>query len=244
MKTNSSFNSGLYCSGGTRSMREENFKMGNEYELYHHGILGQKWGIRRFQNEDGTLTAEGKRRYRLDSNGKYVKRTRAERKAYDKKVKQLAEAAKAKKNKSPRGKAINELTDKQLDKYIDRMTKEKRALELRADVNRLDPKPVSRGEQFARKFWDQAIQPALVNAGKSYLDKMVRDLTSAADKAKKAEEAAKQREFDDAKRESLLWTNRANAERQKQAYDELIKIQKDKEKEAKENEDKEKDKNK
>lgn len=32
-------------------------------ELYHHGIEGQKWGVRRFQNEDGTLTPEGKRRY-------------------------------------------------------------------------------------------------------------------------------------------------------------------------------------
>lgn len=32
-------------------------------ELYHHGILGQKWGIRRFQNPDGTLTPEGKERY-------------------------------------------------------------------------------------------------------------------------------------------------------------------------------------
>lgn len=32
-------------------------------ELYHHGILGQKWGVRRFQNEDGTLTEEGKKRY-------------------------------------------------------------------------------------------------------------------------------------------------------------------------------------
>lgn len=32
-------------------------------ELYHHGILGQKWGIRRFQNPDGTLTPAGKRRY-------------------------------------------------------------------------------------------------------------------------------------------------------------------------------------
>ena len=31
--------------------------------LYHHGIKGQKWGIRRFQNEDGSYTEEGKKRY-------------------------------------------------------------------------------------------------------------------------------------------------------------------------------------
>lgn len=32
-------------------------------ELYHHGILGMKWGIRRYQNKDGSLTEEGKKRY-------------------------------------------------------------------------------------------------------------------------------------------------------------------------------------
>ena len=31
--------------------------------LVHHGIKGQKWGVRRFQNEDGSLTPEGKERY-------------------------------------------------------------------------------------------------------------------------------------------------------------------------------------
>lgn len=39
-------------------------------ELYHHGILGQKWGIRRYQNRDGSLTAEGKNRYNSNTSGK------------------------------------------------------------------------------------------------------------------------------------------------------------------------------
>lgn len=40
--------------------------------LSHHGIKGQRWGIRRYQNEDGTLTEEGMRRYGiLGSDGKY-----------------------------------------------------------------------------------------------------------------------------------------------------------------------------
>lgn len=32
-------------------------------ELYHHGIKGQKWGVRRYQNADGTLTEAGKKRH-------------------------------------------------------------------------------------------------------------------------------------------------------------------------------------
>jgi tRNA A37 N6-isopentenylltransferase MiaA len=34
-----------------------------EMSLAHYGVQGQKWGVRRFQNEDGTLTEEGKARY-------------------------------------------------------------------------------------------------------------------------------------------------------------------------------------
>ena len=42
-------------------------------ELYHHGIKGQKWGVRRFQNKDGSLTAEGYQHWGLNPDGSKFK---------------------------------------------------------------------------------------------------------------------------------------------------------------------------
>lgn len=54
-------------------------------ELYHHGILGQKWGIRRYQNLDGTLTSRGKQRYRENKYGDERRQNRNDRhKSYKK----------------------------------------------------------------------------------------------------------------------------------------------------------------
>ena len=36
--------------------------------LYHWGIKGMKWGVRRYQNQDGTLTTEGRKRYTDDAS--------------------------------------------------------------------------------------------------------------------------------------------------------------------------------
>lgn len=53
--------------------------MGNIYgvtvggELYHYGKKGMKWGVRRYQNEDGSLTAAGERRYARDAREKGYK---------------------------------------------------------------------------------------------------------------------------------------------------------------------------
>ena len=43
-------------------------------ELYHHGIKGMRWGVRRFQNSDGSLTSAGKRRY--GTEGQYEEQRR------------------------------------------------------------------------------------------------------------------------------------------------------------------------
>lgn len=41
---------------------------GYSTELYHHGVKGMKWGVRNYQNPDGTLTAEGRARYNIGGN--------------------------------------------------------------------------------------------------------------------------------------------------------------------------------
>lgn len=48
--------------------------MNNDNYLAHHGVLGQKWGVRRYQNKDGSLTAEGRKRAGLKPESKFAKR--------------------------------------------------------------------------------------------------------------------------------------------------------------------------
>lgn len=42
---------------------EKKVRLVDKYELYHHGVKGMKWGVRRYQNKDGSLTPKGIKRY-------------------------------------------------------------------------------------------------------------------------------------------------------------------------------------
>lgn len=83
-----------------------------EYELYHEGVLGMKWGIRRYQNKDGSLTPAGKKRYGTKSNFEKVQRA--------KKAAEKANSPEAKR----RAKA-NARTEEEVNKYLEKAGKKK-----------------------------------------------------------------------------------------------------------------------
>lgn len=111
-------------------------------ELSHHGITGQRWGIRRFQNKDGSLTDEGRKRYGYTGVGSFkesfpaftkwgvkakektseIKESHKQKKAERKEIKhnKLVESGRPEDIK----KHINELSADELDTVQKRFAKE------------------------------------------------------------------------------------------------------------------------
>lgn len=82
------------------------WKWNDGTELYHHGIKGQKWGQRRFQYEDGSLTAAGKDRYLVSNSHELHSRSK---KVNETKTVNNVQVGKKYSNKSLNGLPINNI---------------------------------------------------------------------------------------------------------------------------------------
>ena len=90
-----------------------------EYELYHHGVKGMKWGVRRYQNEDGTLTAAGKKRA----------------------AKQESWSDDAKSAHELKSKSVSEMSNKELKQLNERVR-------LEQEYSRLNPNTAQKGWKY------------------------------------------------------------------------------------------------
>lgn len=132
--------------------------------LNHHGVLGMKWGVRRFQNKDGSLTAAGKKRRGIvqtvkDHNTKQRKKKQLEKARVAKAEKKAAAEQRAKdleKGKIP----VKKMTDDEVKARIARLELEKKLRDLESETSQV---AVSKGKRFVNKFVDSTLDKVADN---------------------------------------------------------------------------------
>ena len=132
----------------------------NSTYLEHHGIKGMRWGIRRYQNKDGSLTPAGKRRLiQIESERDTLLGVK-------KKSDSTTDSTPVVKKKTAR-----EMSDKELQDKIERYRLESAYIEFEKKLSKEYEEPVSAGKRFVKYVGDKIVIPAATDAAKNFLGK-------------------------------------------------------------------------
>lgn len=167
-------------------------------ELYHYGVLGMKWGVRRYQNKDGSLTYAGKKRaiktqYGYDeftkdkSNKKYYKsdgsmtlkgrkkalkyREKYSRITGGKQLRKFSDNPSNQSKKASGSKSMTNMSNEEIAAKIER-------LRLEQTLASLTPDTRSKGQKFLASIVDLALDTAKKKGTQlvgDYVDKQLRD---------------------------------------------------------------------
>lgn len=153
-----------------------------EEYLAHHGTKGQRWGVRRFQNSDGSLTAAGKLRYSVGNGGRSISKKVDTKSAAKLKKRQAKETAKLERLKIKEA-AKNEKLEKQKShmtnkEYVKTLSDEElRTINNRDSAEKLWLKNHPEKKTVGRYIADDLLKPAFEKAMKeqvnSYVNKFV-----------------------------------------------------------------------
>ena len=159
-------------------------------ELYHHGVKGQRWGVRRYQNTDGSLTLAGKKRAlkmqndytKFSSDKRYRDKdgnlTYSGRKKALRMKEQYSELTGGKslrkfssnKSDKPKEKNFKDMSDSELKDKTNRMLAEKNYLEAKKNLDSLTPKQVSKGKALVKELGPIVAKTFWNDIGKKYVE--------------------------------------------------------------------------